>query len=116
MFFKTDVILLQNIFYQFQYFITTCLYMAQKVVRLCNTMHVHAYVRLKSRPRDSAFSSYQGSGKTLETNLSREEFDALKILYKNKDKKVDKGNTVSILNRKDYFCKMENILNDKSKF
>ena len=28
----------------------------------------------------------------------------------------DKGNTVVILNRKDYVCKMKKILNDSSKF
>ena len=30
--------------------------------------------------------------------------------------KADKGNTVFILNRKDYVCKIKKILNDKSKF
>ena len=43
----------------------------------------------------------------------------MKILLKNKDiivQKEDKGNTVVILNRKDYVCKMKNILNDSSKF
>ena len=42
-----------------------------------------------------------------------------KILLKSKDiiiQKADKGNTVVILNRKDYVCKMKNILNDSSKF
>ena len=29
---------------------------------------------------------------------------------------MDKGNTVVILNRKDYVCKMKNTLNDRSKF
>ena len=74
---------------------------------------------IKSRLRDSAFSSYKDTGKTLEKNLLKEEFDALKILLKNKGIKVqkaDKGNTVVILNRKDYVCKMKIILNDKSKF
>ena len=74
---------------------------------------------IKSRLRDSAFSSYKDTGKTVEKNLPKKEFDALKILLKNKDiivQKVDKGNTVVILNRKDYVCKMKNILNDKSKF
>ena len=72
---------------------------------------------IKSRLRDSAFSSYKDIGKTFE-NLPKTEFDALKILLKNKDivQKVDKGNTVVILNRKDYVCKMKNILNDSSKF
>ena len=70
---------------------------------------------IKSRLRDSAFSSYKDTGKTPEKNLPKEEFDALKILLKNKDiivQKADKGNTVVILNRKDYVCKMKNI-NDK---
>ena len=43
----------------------------------------------------------------------------MKILLKNKDiivQKADKGNTVVILNRKDYVCEMKNILNDSSKF
>ena len=29
---------------------------------------------------------------------------------------MDKGNTVIILNKKDYVCKMKNILNDSSRF
>ena len=72
---------------------------------------------IKSRLRDSAFSSYKDTSKTFE-NLPKTEFDALKILLKNKDiiQKADKGNTVVILNRKDYVCKMKNILNDSSKF
>ena len=43
----------------------------------------------------------------------------MKILLRNKDITVqrgEKGNTIVILNRKDYFCKMKNILNDKPKF
>ena len=74
---------------------------------------------IKSRLRDSAFPSYKGTGKTFEKNLPKAEFDALKILLKNKDnmvQKADKGNTVVILNRKGYVCKMKNILNDGAKF
>ena len=74
---------------------------------------------IKSRLRDSAFSSYKDTGKTFEKNLPKAETDALKILLKNKDiivQKTDKGNTVVILNRKDYVCKKKNILNDSSKF
>ena len=69
---------------------------------------------IKSRLRDSAFSSYKDTCKTFEKHLPKAEFDALKILLKNKDiiKKADKGNTIVILNRKDYACKMKNILND----
>ena len=57
--------------------------------------------------------------KTFEKNLPKAEFDALKILHKNKDltvQKADKSNTVFILNSKDYVCKLKNILNDSSKF
>ena len=74
---------------------------------------------IKSRLRDCAFSSYKDIGKSFEKNLHNVEFDALKTLLKNKDIKVqieDKGNAVVILNRKDYVCKMKNILNDSSKF
>ena len=39
---------------------------------------------IKSRLRDSAFSSYKDTSKTFEKNLPKEEFDALKILLKNK--------------------------------
>ena len=73
---------------------------------------------IKSRLRDSGFSSYKVTGKTLEKNLPKVEFYALKSLPENKDviiQKADKGNTVVILNRKDYVCKRKNILNDKSK-
>ena len=45
---------------------------------------------VKSRLRDSAFSSYKDTGKTLEKHLPKEEFDALKILLKNKDIIVQK--------------------------
>ena len=62
---------------------------------------------IKSRLRDSAFSSYKDTSKTFEKNLPKVEFDALKILVKNKDiiQKADKGNTVVILNRKIMFVK-----------
>ena len=74
---------------------------------------------IKSRLRDSDFSSCKDASKTFEKNLPKAEFDALKILLKNKDiivQKVDKGNTVIILNKKDYVCKMKNILHDSSRF
>ena len=50
--------------------------------------------------------------------MHKQEFDALKNLLRNKDiivQKADKGNTVVVLNRKYYVCKMKNILNVKSK-
>ena len=45
---------------------------------------------IKSRLRDSAFSSYKNPGKTLEKNLTKEELDAIKIPLKNKDTIVQK--------------------------
>ena len=63
---------------------------------------------IKSRLRDSAFSLYKDTGKTFEKNLPEAEFDALRILLKNKDiivQKADKGNTVAILNKKIMFVK-----------
>ena len=53
---------------------------------------------IKSRLRDFAFLSYKHTGKTLEENLPKEEFDALKILLKNKDitvQKADRGRSYS---------------------
>ena len=46
---------------------------------------------IKSRVRDSVLSSYKDTGKTLEKNLATEEFDTLKILFKNKDVTVQKA-------------------------
>ena len=57
---------------------------------------------IKSRLRDSAFSSYKYASKTFEKNLPKVEFDAVKTLLKNKDimiQKANKGNAVAILNR-----------------
>ena len=65
---------------------------------------------------ETDFLSDKDTGKILEKNLPKGEFDALKIILKNKDiivQKADKGNTVVILNRKDYVCKMKNILYGK---
>ena len=59
---------------------------------------------IKSRLRDSAFSSYKDNGKTFERYSPKAESDALKVLFKNKDiivQKADKDNTGVILNRKD---------------
>ena len=74
---------------------------------------------LDKQLRHSAFSWYKDTSKSFEKNLPKAEFDALKILLKNRYiiiQKADKGNTVVILNREDYVCKMKNILNDSSKF
>ena len=47
---------------------------------------------IKSRLRDSAFSSKKDTGKTFEKKLPKAEFDALNILLKNKDIIVEKVN------------------------
>ena len=40
---------------------------------------------INSKPRDSVFSSYKNTGKTLEKNLPKEELDALRIFLKSKN-------------------------------
>ena len=74
---------------------------------------------IKARLKDSAFSLYKETSKFMEKNLPKAEFDALKSLIRNKEliiQKADKGNTVVILNRKDYISKIKLILADTSKF
>ena len=43
---------------------------------------------IKSRLRDSVFSSYKDTSKTFEKNLPKAEFDALKILVKKPTTKI----------------------------
>ena len=74
---------------------------------------------IQGRLRDCAFTSYRDAGKNADKNLSKDEQFALSTLIKNKDlviQKADKGNTVVILNKKDYNLKMKKILSDTSKF
>ena len=55
----------------------------------------------------------------MENNLPKAEFDSLKFLIRNKEliiQKADKGNTVVLLNRKDYNSKAKLLLDDTSKF
>ena len=69
--------------------------------------------------RDYAFTSHKDAGNNTDINLSKDEQFALSTLIKNKDvviQKADKGNTVVILNKKDYNLKMKKILSDTSKF
>ena len=74
---------------------------------------------VKSRLRDSAYSSFKQTSKISEKNLSREEVKALNNLVKNKDlliQEVGKGNNIVGLNRSDYFSKLSKILENTSKF
>ena len=73
---------------------------------------------IKARLRDSEFSSYKETSKFTKNNLTKAEFVALKFLIRNKEliiQKADKGNTVVLLNRKDYISKRKLILPDASK-
>ena len=74
---------------------------------------------IKSRLRDSAYTSFKQVSRISDKNLSREEVKALNNLVKNKDlviQKADKGNNIVILNRSDYISKLSKILEDTSKF
>ena len=54
----------------------------------------------------------------MENNLPKAKFDALKSLIRNEEQIiqiVDKGNSVVLLNRKDYISKMKLILVDTRK-
>ena len=73
---------------------------------------------VKSRLRD-AYRSFKEVSKISEKNLSKEEVKALNNLVKNKDvviQKADKGNNIVILNRSDYVSKLNQMLEDTSKF
>ena len=66
-----------------------------------------------------AFSSFKRYNFLKELNLSKSEYDALKNLSANKDiviQKSDKGNSVVIVNRDDYIKRMQDMVNDESKF
>ena len=55
----------------------------------------------------------------MENNLPKAEFDALKSLIRNKELIIqiaEEGNTVALLNRKNYISKMKLIFVDTSKF
>ena len=57
---------------------------------------------IRSRLRNCVITSFKDSGKINENNLSKKEHLALKNLIKNRDliiQKVDKGNTVVVLNK-----------------
>ena len=73
---------------------------------------------IKSRLRNSAYSSFKQVSRISDKNLSREEVKALNNLVKNKDviQKADKGNNIIVLNRSDYISKLSKILEDTSKF
>ena len=73
---------------------------------------------VKSRLRNSVYSSFKQASRISDKDLSREEVKALNNLAKNKNlviQKADKGNNIIILNRSDYF-KTKQDLEDTFKF
>ena len=74
---------------------------------------------LKTKTKETAFSSFREYNKNLQQNLSKEELTALTNLSKNKDiivQKSDKGNSVVIVDKDTYIKRMENLLSDQRKF
>ena len=76
----------------------------------------YCFVTLKpTKLLNTAFISYN----FFERNFFEAELNALGNLTKNKNlviQKVDKGNTVVIINKNDYKTKTKNILSDSAKF
>jgi len=69
--------------------------------------------------KDAAFECFHTYDPKNEQNLPAVEYDALKTLLKDDSiiiQKSDKGNSVVILNKEDYISKMEELLQDVSKF
>ena len=76
---------------------------------------------IKARLLDTTLSSYEtfSRDQSPSENLTASEFKALRHLSKNKNdviQKVDKGNTIVILDKTSYITVTEGILNDHTKF
>ena len=74
---------------------------------------------MKTKPKETALSSFRQYNKNPQQNLSKEELTALINLSKNKDiiiQKSDKGNSVVIVNKGTYIKRMENLLSDQREF
>ena len=75
---------------------------------------------LKTRIKDCAFFSFNSYNQIeIPLNLTPGKFAALKSLSKNKNlitQKLDKGNSIAIIDKGDYLEKMRSILSDSSKF
>ena len=76
-------------------------------------------VFVKTKTKESTWSSFRQNNKNPQQNLSKEELTALTNLSKNKDiiiQKSDKGNSVVIVDKDTYIKRMENLLSDQRKF
>ena len=75
--------------------------------------------KLKTEIKREAYSSFDNYNFWNELNISKEEYLALKGLSSNKNiilQKVDKGNSVVLVNKVDYIKRMKELLSDVSKF
>ena len=75
---------------------------------------------LKAKIKDCALSSFKFyNEKSAVSSLNKDEFLALKTLFRNKDliiQKSDKGNSIAVINKGDHLDKMYNVLSDSNKF
>ena len=74
---------------------------------------------LKVDLKKIAYSTFNRYNFLRELNLSKPEYDALKKLSSNEDiviQKSDKGNSVVIVNREDYLKRMQEMVDDVTKF
>ena len=74
---------------------------------------------LKVDLKKIAYGSFKNYNFLRELNLSLDEYNALKKLSSNKDiviQKSDKGNSVVLVNREDYLKRMQEMVDDPSKF
>ena len=73
----------------------------------------------KTRTKEIALSSYRNYHNKVPQHIFKEEFLALQNLLKNNDivtQKSDKGNPAVIVDKTEYFDKMDSFLNDVCKF
>ena len=74
---------------------------------------------LKINLKKIAYNSFNNYNYLKELNISQPEYEALKNLSSNKElviHKSDKGNSVVIVDRVDYIKRMQDMVNDSSKF
>ena len=79
----------------------------------------HELEKVKIEIKKQAYTSFDNCNFWNELNISKEEFSGLKGLSSNKDiilQKVDKGNSVFLVNKADYTKRMKELLSDVSKF